>query len=407
MRDAQVVIAGAGPSGMLLAYLLAGNGARVRVLERHADFRREFRGEGVQPMMKGALEQLGLLEMLREQGAAREVPYWDQYVGRRRVMRVADVDRGGFAIQQTAFLELLHAQCSRFPGYRLDLDSPVQGLFREGGRVTGVTVRGERVAGDVFVVCNGRHSALRAEAGLEAQSFAAPFNVLWLKLDFSDAPDLLPKGLEVYMLGSGDLVVQYGAAGAKLQIAYSQRGELNALLKDPAALRRQLLPKMAPRLREAVDARLDKAEKQILKVTIDRLRRWHAPGVLFLGDAAHTMSPVGAQGLNLAMRDSIVAANHFLDALEADRVPDERDFAAVEAERLPEIELAQSFQLRIGRMVAAPLPVQHVAMTVIAALTKLLGMGRKLTEGVTQVPLRYPVTAEASAPIRAPAAQAR
>jgi 2-polyprenyl-6-methoxyphenol hydroxylase-like FAD-dependent oxidoreductase len=175
-------------------------------------------------------------------------------------------------------------------------------------------------------------------------------------------------------------------------MAFSHAGELAPLLKDPAALRGELLPIVGDDLRPHVESRLDRAEKQILKVAVDRLRRWWSPGVLFLGDAAHTMSPVGAQGLNLAMRDSIVAADHFLDALAAGRLPDESTFAAIEAERRPEIETCQAFQMRIGRLVRKPRPVQLLAFTLIRALTSVLPLNRAVTHGVVPVTLRHPVT---------------
>lgn len=393
----EVVISGAGPAGMLLAYLLAGNGVRVRVLERHKDFRREFRGELVQPSMLGALEQLGLLPLLIQRGVARPCASWRHFVGARQAMRVSGGAglSGGMFIQQSALLELLHELCGRMPGFRLDFGVTVDGLVRENGRVVALSVRGgaePRIAGDVFVCCNGRQSALREEAGLVADSFQGAVHVLWLRFDLSGAPQAMPEGLEVHTWGRGVVSVLFPGADGRLKVAYAEPGDLAVLAKDLPELRRRLLPLLPEAVRAVVAPQFDeRTERQVLKVKIDRLRKWWVPGLLFLGDAAHTMSPVGAQGLNLAMRDSIVAANHFIDALRAGRVPDGEVFQRIEAERFPEIETVQNFQVRAGRMVRAPRAAQQVGVRLVALLARVFDLNGKMVNGVTQVGLKHPV----------------
>jgi 2-polyprenyl-6-methoxyphenol hydroxylase-like FAD-dependent oxidoreductase len=146
-------------------------------------------------------------------------------------------------------------------------------------------------------------------------------------------------------------------------------------------------------LRAVVAAKLDEAtESQILRVSIDRLQRWHVPGLLLLGDAAHTMGPAAAQGLNLAIRDSIVAANHFLDAIDSGKAIDSKVLSAIEAERRPEIEAAQAVQLRAYGMVHKPLFVEHLMFTMLGAVMRF----KKFAPGPTPtVEPRHPVRATA------------
>jgi 2-polyprenyl-6-methoxyphenol hydroxylase-like FAD-dependent oxidoreductase len=144
------------------------------------------------------------------------------------------------------------------------------------------------------------------------------------------------------------------------------------------------------KLRPHLEAKLDeRTETQFLRVIVDRLERWYVPGLLFLGDAAHTMSPSGGQGLNLALRDSIVAANHLLDALRAGQPLDERVLQKVEDERRPEADQIQAMQTRVHRMVMAPMFVEHLMFTLLGLVLRLSKKASQGSQGVTQVELRY------------------
>jgi 2-polyprenyl-6-methoxyphenol hydroxylase-like FAD-dependent oxidoreductase len=174
------------------------------------------------------------------------------------------------------------------------------------------------------------------------------------------------------MFGKGVVVVTFATTQNRLQIAYSAPGDMAALKKDLSALRSALLPRLPESVRAIVERKLEADyESQLLRVSIDRMQRWHVPGLLFLGDAAHTMGPAGAQGLNLAIRDSIVAANHFIDAVKAKKPIDDDVFAAIEAERRPEIEMAQAGQLRAYRMVQKPVFVQHLMFTILSLVMRV------------------------------------
>jgi 2-polyprenyl-6-methoxyphenol hydroxylase-like FAD-dependent oxidoreductase len=164
------------------------------------------------------------------------------------------------------------------------------------------------------------------------------------------------------------------ATGNRLHIAYSEPGDLRALRQDLPELRRRLLQSVPASLRPHLDRKLDERTPwQVLKIVVDRIERWHAPGVLFLGDAAHTMSPAGGQGLNLAIRDTFVAANHILSALEHERPVDAAVLQAVQDERMPEIDAIQAAQTRAGRIVLKPLPALHVMFSILAVAMKLFG----------------------------------
>ena len=374
MTQPKVVIAGAGPAGMMLAYQLVTNGVPVRVLEQHADFEREFRGDLIGPSVLPALDQLGLLPKLIERGQARRDVERCMFVGAKRRVQLPMGRELGALINQPALLGLLHELCSKHKHYEMSFKTTALGAIKDGDRVVALETKGSatRVDGDVFVATNGRNSRLRKDTGIALDLDEKPDNTLWLRFDFSDAQDAIPEQLEVHMFGGGVVVVFFGTTRLRVQIAFSAPGDLGALRKDIPALKKALLPRLPERMRAVVDARLDgDFESQLLSVSIDRLAKWHVPGMMYLGDAAHTMGPAGAQGLNLAIRDAIVAANHFLDAIKAGAPIDEKVFAAIEAERRPEIEQSQAGQLRAYGAVQKPLVAQHIMFTMLGAVMKL------------------------------------
>jgi 2-polyprenyl-6-methoxyphenol hydroxylase-like FAD-dependent oxidoreductase len=384
MAGTQVVIIGAGPAGMMLAYQLALNGVSVRVLERHPDFQREFRGELFQASVVEQLERTGLMKLLLERGHALPSVERRMLLGHTREVRVPGPVEKGAIISQPGFLGLLHELCSRHPNYRMDLGTTVLEAIQENGRVVGLKTRhaGEegRVDGDLFVVCNGRNSALRKSFGLKTETFETTADALWLRFDLSKSPELLPRSVDVHMFGKGLVVVLQPASGHRLHIAYSEPEDLNRLRKDLPELKRRLLPRVSAALRPVLDAQLDeRTEWQVLKIIVDRVRSWHAPGILFLGDAAHTMSPSGGQGLNVAIRDTFVAANHLVPLLQSGAPIDSSVFEAIQKERMPEIEALQAGQTRAGQMVLKPLPVLHLMFTMLGAA--MVFMGKKLRAG--------------------------
>jgi 2-polyprenyl-6-methoxyphenol hydroxylase-like FAD-dependent oxidoreductase len=390
----QVVIVGAGPAGMMLAYQLVSNGIPVRVLERHPDFQREFRGELMQRSVVEQLDKAGILPRLLERGLALPGIERRMFVGLKRRVRVPGPVEVGAVISQPGFLQLLHELCSAAPHYRLDFGTTVLEAIQSDGRVVALKTRQGgaevRVEGGLFVVCNGRNSALRKSCGLETEVFESTADALWLRFDFSDAPSALPKAVDVHMFGRGVVVALQPTSGQRLHMAYSAPDDMNRLKKDLPELRRRLLPNLSEELRRLVDQKLDEnTESQVLKIIVDRVKRWHAPGILFLGDAAHTMSPSGGQGLNVAIRDTFVAANHLIPALQQGAPVDAALFQRIQEERQPEIDALQAGQTRAGQMVLKPVGVLHVMFTMLGLAMKVMASKLQAGHGIPPPQPKY------------------
>ena len=294
------------------------------------------------------------------------------YVGPTRKVRTPGPTELGAVVNQPGFLELLHEQCSTLPNYRLDFGTVALEAIREGDAVVGLKTRSAgaeaRVDADLFVVCNGRNSALRKSCGLETETFESTADALWLRFDFSDAIEAIPKTVNVHMFGKSVVLAVQPASGHRLHVAYSAAEDLSTLKKDLPALRERLLATGGQVLGPLMARKLDEhTESQVLKIIVDRVRPWHAPGILFLGDAAHTMSPSGGQGLNVAIRDTFVAANHLVPALLEGKAIDAALLQKIQDERTPEIEALQAGQTRAGQMVMKPIGALHLMFTMLGA----------------------------------------
>lgn len=357
-----VVIVGCGPAGAALGLLLARRSIPVVVLERHADFEREFRGEGFQPSGLDCLEQMGLGPALAGVPQCRITRVQLGLPG-----RVIDWPVAGSEIQrmrmisQPRLLEMITRQAARFGSFQLRMGVSVRGLIVESGRVVGVRVRdgeGERgIRARLVVGADGRHSVVRKRAGIELVLTEQAFDVLWTRGDLSAwLPD--PTAGYIEMLPRGGMVSAIPAPVGGHQLGVVIRKGHHRQLRAAgesgglAWLRGQCQPWLA---RILADAALPRPA--LLDVVCGRASTWSRPGVLLLGDAAHPMSPVGGQGVNLALRDVIVAANHLVPLLQAaDPAALDRASAAVELERVEEIETIQRFQTRRGRGLGRPLP---------------------------------------------------
>lgn len=234
----KVVIAGAGPAGMILAHQLAAAGIDVHVLERHADFDREFRGELIGPSVLPVLEKLGIMRELVARGLARTGVERRMFAGTSRRVTLPMGRELGALVSQPGLLSLLHEMCSKHPSYRLDFDTSVTKVIRDGERVVAFEAKRDgkdvRIEGDVFVVCSGRNTKLRKDLSLPLDLDEKPDDTLWLRFDLDDAKDALPDGVDVHMFGKGVVAVLFATAGARLQIAYSAPGDVGILRKDTA-----------------------------------------------------------------------------------------------------------------------------------------------------------------------------
>jgi 2-polyprenyl-6-methoxyphenol hydroxylase-like FAD-dependent oxidoreductase len=398
----RVIIAGAGPAGATLAYLLARRGLEVLLLERQRDFEREFRGEVLMPSAFDGFAQMGL-------GAAvSAVPQVvlrgaRAFLGGRELFRVdLDPDElGGPAawISQPRLLELLVAEAARFPGFRFERGTALRELVRADGRVVGVRARGavgeRELRADLVIGADGRASVVRRELGAPVERDRTEMDVVWCKVPLPDfmAGEARLRGY----LGRGHFAIAGPTPDGSLQLGWVIRkgrfGELRA--RGVGEWLESLAQHVDPQLGAHLLAQRSSVSRPfLLDVVADRVSRWWAPGALLLGDAAHTMSPVGAQGINLAIRDSIVAANELVPVLENGADPGAVDAAAarVEAVRLPEvrqIQFLQSLPPRIALRDAWWVPWMIRLLPRILVGRRARGpLVRRFAKGVSEVTLR-------------------
>jgi len=400
---AHAVIVGAGPAGASLAYLLARRGVGVTLLERQTDFAREFRGEGLMPSGVEALRAMGL-------GAALDalpqthIQAVEIFRGSRRLVRIEPRDLGAPGpriVSQPALLEMLVAEAARFPSFRLERGVTVRDLVREAERVAGVradTPAGSReVRGDLVIGTDGRASVLRARAGLRARHAEQAFDVVWCKVP---QPAFLDRGTARAYLGHRHFALLFPSYDGRLQIGWIiDKGSFGDLRRRGiegwiAEMARHVSPDLAAHLR-AVGGAI--THPFLLDVVCDRLERWWLPGLLLLGDAAHPMSPVGAQGINIALRDALVAANHLGPALAGGAAPAALDAAAgrVAAEREPEVAEIQRLQQGPPRLLFGPAWRSDLLLGALLPLLARLGIVtrvagsvfRRFANGVTTVRL--------------------
>ena len=306
-------IAGGGPAGMMLGFLLARAGVDVVVLEKHADFLRDFRGDTIHPSTLEVMHELGLLEefLLRPH---QELPRLDALIGDTR-LTIADFShlptRCKFIafMPQWEFLNFLAERGKRYPTFHLRTEAEVTDLILEGGKVTGVeakTPRGRlRVTADLVVGADGRSSTVRERAGLEILDIGAPMDALWMQI--SKAPG--DPGQTLGRIAAGQILVMIDR-GDYWQCAYViPKGKFEDIRRRGLPALRDAIATLAPFLRDRIGELIDWSEVKLLTVKVDRLRQWSRPGLLCLGDAAHAMSPIGGVGINLAIQDAVAAAN--------------------------------------------------------------------------------------------------
>ncbi len=406
---AQVVIVGAGPAGAALAFMLARLGIGVTLLERQTDFEREFRGEALMPSGIDVLTQMGLRERLDA------LPYTgvaalEVFRGAHRVARVelAGLPISGLrVVSQPAMLEMLVEEAARFPSFRLHRGATVRDLIWQDGRVAGVHADGHdgslEVRGDLVIGADGRASVIRKRARLDEISTQQSFDVVWGKVAY---PAFMPPATARVYLGRGHAVLCIPSHGGKLQIGWIiDKGAFGDLRHRGfeewiGDMTRHVSPDLAEHLRAN---RAALTHPFLLDVACNRLTRWCIPGLLLLGDAAHTMSPVGGQGINIALRDAVVAANHLCPALMRGAGPAELDGASqsVMEERTAEVAEIQRLQQAPPRMLfgntwwsriaqSAPmLTLLWLPMLRLPALQRTLaGRVTSFANGVTNVQLR-------------------
>jgi len=389
----QCCIAGGGPAGMMLGFLLARAGVRTVVLEKHGDFLRDFRGDTVHPSTLRIIDELGLLDAFLER-PHRKLEVVGGWFGDEHV-QLGDFRglpaRYAFIamVPQWEFLDFIADHAKALPTFTLRMRAEATGLLEEGGRVVGVRGRGDcgefAVRADCTVACDGRHSTLRAAAGLAVDDLGAPIDVLWFRV----ARDAAETDTSLARIVPGHFVVTIDR-GDYWQCAFViAKGGADALRARPVAEFRAQVAAAAPILAAHVDADVRSWDDvKLLTVVVDRLKQWSKPGLLCIGDAAHAMSPVGGVGINLAVQDAVATANLLAAKLRSGTVGD-GDLDAVRRRRLWPTKATQAAQLAIQNNVLVPVmsradptlevPLPMRIVTAVPALqrvfARLLGMG--------------------------------
>lgn len=353
----QCCIVGGGPAGLMLAHLLARGGVSVVVLEKHGDFLRDFRGDTIHPSTLELMHELGLLDEFLKL-PHQKVDRMELQFGEERLwladFRHLPVQCPYIAFMpQWDFLDFLARQAARWPGFVLRRRAEAIGLIQERGRCVGVRaiVDGAacEVRADLVVGCDGRHSTVRGAAELAATALGAPMDVLWFSLprrpeDPSSVMGRFDSGRVFIAINRGDqwqlgyVVPKGGATRAKAQ-------GIEAI--------RLLVAELAPWLADRVQGLGSVDDLKLLTVGVERLELWWKPGVLCIGDAAHTMSPVGGIGINLAIQDAVAAGNRLAVPLREGHVSD-ADLAAIQARRSLPTRATQALQVAIQDRVIAP-----------------------------------------------------
>jgi 2-polyprenyl-6-methoxyphenol hydroxylase-like FAD-dependent oxidoreductase len=350
-------IVGGGPCGMMLGVLLARAGVDVTVIEKYPDFFRDFRGDTIHPSTLNLLYELGWLDdFLR-------IPHQQlEYVGAR--INGEYVEIGDFTqlpthckfvalMPQWDFLNFLAERGKRYPTFRLLMKTQGTDLVIENGRVTGVVASDDEgsaaIAAKLVVGTDGRHSTMRARAGLQVEDLGAPMDVLWMRITKHAADPVQPLG----SMRDGRILVMIDR-NEYWQCAFLiPKGTFEQLkAAGIEALQRDLVDAV-PQLQDRVSEIDDWSKVSLLEVVVDRLKVWHRPGLLCIGDAAHAMSPIGGVGINLAVQDAVAAANALAAPLLAGQDTDPA-LVHVQGRRTFPTKVTQAFQVFVQQHAIMP-----------------------------------------------------
>jgi 2-polyprenyl-6-methoxyphenol hydroxylase-like FAD-dependent oxidoreductase len=347
-------IAGGGPAGMLLGLLLARAGVDVVVLEKHADFLRDFRGDTIHPSTLEIMHELGVLDEFLKR-PHQEVRELGGQVGNETVI-LADFShlptRCKFIafMPQWDFLDFLASYGKRYPTFQLRMQTEVTGLVQNEERISGVYAKTPEgplvILAEIVVGADGRQSVVRKVAGLQVDEVGVPIDVLWFRLsqrpeDGGQTLGRVVDGKVMVMLNRKD----YWQCGFVIP-----KGEFEALKQRGLEQFREQIARIAPFVRDRVDELRGWDDIRLLTVLVDRLRQWYKPGLLCIGDAAHAMSPIGGVGINLAIQDAVAAANILAPPLLGHRLTT-KDLEHVQSRRALPTRVTQGAQVFLQKQV--------------------------------------------------------
>ena len=360
--DLDLVIAGGGPAGVMAGLLFARAGCTVQVLEKHADFFRDFRGDTVHPSTLELLRELGLYDAFLKR-PHDEIRSISARVANRQIT-IADMShlpvksRFVALMPQWDFLDFLAREARRYPTFSLRMEAEVVDLIIEHGRVAGVRLKdGEEVRAKLTIAADGRSSILRDKAGLPKKDLGAPIDVLWFRLPKEKTAQNETGGT----FGSGTFLVELDR-GDYWQCAYVvPKGAADEIRRNGLVAFRANVARAEPGLAPVVDTLQDWDQVKLLSVSLDRLTRWWRPSLLAIGDAAHAMSPVGGVGINLAIQDAVAAANILAAPLARGENVDPLLWKVQERRMLP-TRVVQGAQRAIHNRVLTPLVIRKAVL---------------------------------------------
>jgi 2-polyprenyl-6-methoxyphenol hydroxylase-like FAD-dependent oxidoreductase len=353
----QCCIAGGGPAGLTLGYLLARAGVEVAVLEKHADFLRDFRGDTIHPSTLEIMYELGVLDRFLKLPHER-VERLAAQIGDTPVM-VADFrhlpvhERYIAMMPQWDFLNFMAEEGRRYPGFHLSMRTEATDLIEESGKVVGLKAKtpdgAVDIRADLVVAADGRGSVLRKKAGLTVEDLGAPMDALWFRLPVRPGDS----GQTMGRFGAGHILAML-YRGDYWQCAYViPKGSLEKLQAGGLGAFRDAVTRVSPFERERMNAIQSWDDAKLLTVRVDRLVQWYKPGFLCIGDAAHAMSPIGGVGVNLAVQDAVAAANILGKPLREGRVG-VSDLEAVQRRRSFPTRVTQALQVAAQNNVIGP-----------------------------------------------------
>ena len=370
-------IAGGGPAGMMLGVLLARAGVRTVVLEKHADFLRDFRGDTIHPSTLELMHELGVLDKFLALPHDKVYHIYGQF-GEAQ-FRVADFTclptrcRFMAFMPQWDFLDFLARQGQCYSAFELRMETEVTGLLEEDGRVCGVRASSPEgkleVRADLVIGADGRASVVRACSALEVEAFGAPMDVLWFRLSRKAGDPKNPMG----HFAAGRILVMISRS-THWQFGYViPKDTLDDLHARGIEAFRGAIAELARFAADRVEEIASWNDVKLLTVAVERLKRWRQPGLLCIGDAAHVMSPIGGVGINLAIQDAVACANRIAAPLRDGGLTD-TDLAAVQRRRLLPTWITQRAQVGVHNRVmkrvlagegseplAPPLPVRIIS----------------------------------------------
>jgi len=355
--ETKCCVVGGGPAGIMLGFLLARAGVDAVVLEKHADFFRDFRGDTIHPSTLELMYELGLLEQFL-QLPHQKIERMAAQIGGQRV-RMIDLTHLPTRCKYIAlmpqwdFLNFVAQHGKRYRAFDLRMRAEATDIVEQGGRVVGVRARtpdGELTIRAALVVgCDGRHSTVREKAGFISDDYGAPMDVLWFRLphrqtDQTETFGHIEAGTMMIMLNRGDY----------WQCAFIiPKGGIDRVRAAGLDAFRSRVVTMSSDLADRVGQLRSWDDVKLLSVAVDRLRQWWRPGLICIGDAAHAMSPIGGVGVNLAIQDAVAAANRLAAPLKSGTVGDD-DLRAIQARRTLPVRFTQALQLTMQNRIIGP-----------------------------------------------------